>query len=197
MARPKIYDDALRTRLLDRAGELISAEGARALSLRGLAANVGTSTTAVYSLFGSKTDLVNAVFLEAFRRFGARLDAVRMTGNHPENVVRLGLAYRESALADPHLYGVMFTRDVPGFEPGEEAIRVALSTRLPLAEAVRAGVGAGVFTEAALDTMTASCWAHVHGLVTLEFGGHLADSGQDPATLFETAVWANVRGWLA
>ena len=37
MARPRTHDEALRLKLLDRAGELIAADGPKALSLRKLA----------------------------------------------------------------------------------------------------------------------------------------------------------------
>lgn len=130
----------MRLRLLDRAGELLSAEGAKALSLRRLAADVDTSTTAVYSLFGSKPDLVSALYVEGFRRLQARMAAVERTGDAVEDLVRLGLAYRESALADPHLHSIMFTRAVPGFEPNEEVARLARATLRPLIETARAGV---------------------------------------------------------
>src|SRR5439155_14458417 len=107
---------------------LISSDGPKALSLRKLAADAGTSTTAVYSLFGSKPDLVNALYAEGFRRFGTRLAAVPHTGDAAPALVRLGIAYRESALADPHPYAIMFTRSVPGFEPNAEAEQLARAT---------------------------------------------------------------------
>jgi len=52
--RPKVHDAALRLRLLECAGATLSTGGLAALSLRTLAAEVGTSTTAVYALFGGK-----------------------------------------------------------------------------------------------------------------------------------------------
>ena len=58
MPRPKTHDDALRRRLLERAGELLSTEGPGAVSLRKIATDVNTSTTAVYSLFGGKPALL-------------------------------------------------------------------------------------------------------------------------------------------
>ena len=112
MARPRTHDEALRLKLLDRAGELIAEDGPKALSLRKLAADAGTSTTAVYSLFGSKPDLVNALYTEGFRRFGRRMAGTRLTGDPVDDLVALGTAYRASALADPHLYGIMFTKSI-------------------------------------------------------------------------------------
>jgi AcrR family transcriptional regulator len=77
----KTYDDALRIKLLDRAGELLSAAGPKALSLRKLAADAETSTTAVYSLFGGKTELVNGLRVEGFQRFRTKMAAVTRTGD--------------------------------------------------------------------------------------------------------------------
>ncbi|WP_033295951.1 TetR/AcrR family transcriptional regulator [Amycolatopsis jejuensis] len=195
MPRPRTHDEALRLKLLDRAGELISADGPKALSLRKLAADSGTSTTAVYSLFGSKPDLVNALYAEGFRRFGARLATVSRTGDPVTDLVRLGIAYRESALADPHLYAIMFTRSVPGFEPNTEADEVARATLKPLAETVRDAVSSGQFQDVAPEVITVSLWGIVHGLVTLELSGRLPE-GFDVAAAYEKALQVNASGWL-
>ncbi|MET0798548.1 MAG: TetR family transcriptional regulator, partial [Rhodococcus sp. (in: high G+C Gram-positive bacteria)] len=54
MARPRIHDAELRTRLLEAAAETVARHGVDSLSLRKLAAAQGTSTTAIYSLFGGR-----------------------------------------------------------------------------------------------------------------------------------------------
>jgi AcrR family transcriptional regulator len=194
MPRPKTHDEALRVKLLDRAGELLSAEGPKALSLRKLAADVGTSTTAVYSLFGSKPDLVNALYVEGFRRFQTRTEAVELTGDPVEDLVRLGLAYRASALADPQLYSIMFTNAVPGFEPSAEAAALGRANLAPLEESVRAGVESGVFADIDPDVIAVSCWGFVHGLVSLELNGNLPDEFS-VGDAYETALRANANGW--
>jgi AcrR family transcriptional regulator len=167
--RPKTHDEALRVRLLDRAGELLSSEGPEALSLRRLAADVGTSTTAVYSLFGGKPALVRELYVAAFQRFGARLAAVAPTGEPAEDLVQLGLAYRTAALAEPHLYLIMFTKAVAGFEPDHE---VAVQVLGPLVEV---GRSAGLPDP---ETAAMTVWGLVHGLVSLELNGNLTDAGQ-------------------
>ncbi|MFD4255658.1 MULTISPECIES: TetR/AcrR family transcriptional regulator [Amycolatopsis] len=194
MPRPRTHDEALRLKLLDRAGELLSADGPKALSLRKLAADVGTSTTAVYSLFGGKPELVNAVYLEGFRRFGARLRGISRSGDPVEDFVRLGLAYRESALADPHLYSIMFTKALPGFEPGAEATRTARDSLAPLVDTVRAAISAGVFRAVAPEVIAVSAWGIVHGLVSLELNGNLPRDF-DVAASYETALRAHADGW--
>ncbi|WP_051386112.1 TetR/AcrR family transcriptional regulator [Actinokineospora inagensis] len=193
MPRPKTHDLALRVRLLDRAGELLSGEGAAALSLRRLAADVGTSTTAVYSLFGGKPALVRELYVEAFQRLGKRLRAVVPTGDPADDLVRLGIAYRDSALADPHLYSVMFGATVPGFEPDDTATAQSRAALAPLLDVIRAGTESGVFTDAG-GTMAMACWGLVHGLVSLELCGNLPPD-LDVATTYEHALRANTAGW--
>jgi len=77
--RPREYSDDLRQQLLDTAARLLATEGPQALSTRRVAADVGTSTTAIYSLIGSKEELVRQLFLEGFRRLDEHQRAVPLT----------------------------------------------------------------------------------------------------------------------
>lgn len=192
--RPRTHDEALRVRLLDRAGLLLSTEGAGALSLRRLAADVGTSTTAVYSLFGGKPALVRELFFEAFRRFGTRLQAVARTDDPGEDLIQLGLAYRRGALADPHLYPIMFANILPGFEPDQQVAEQALAALTPLIDAVRDGIKSGVFADVTTDTVVMSCWGLAHGMVSLELNGNTPDD-LDVGAAYERALRANLAGW--
>lgn len=189
MARPRRHDAALRERLLDRAGELLSAEGPRALSLRRLAADVRTSTTAVYSLFGGKCGLLRALHQEAMHRFAARLARLEPTADPIADLLRIGALYRESALADPHLYAVMFTRAFPGREPDNRGEAFAV-----LVDAVRRAVAAGQFRGASAEQIALTCWGAVHGLVSLELHGKLPPELDVPAD-YQRATRAVVDGW--
>jgi AcrR family transcriptional regulator len=192
--RPRTHDEALRVRLLDRAGVLLSREGAAALSLRRLAADVGTSTTAVYSLFGGKPALVRELFVEAFHRFGSHLRAVPRTGDPGEDLIQLGLAYRRSALADPHLYPIMFANIVPGFEPDEQVSQEAMVALTPLIEVVQAGIKEGAFLDVPADFLVMSCWGLAHGMVSLELNGY-APTELETDAAYERALRANLAGW--
>ncbi len=194
MPRPKTHDDALRVRLLHRAGELLSTEGPGALSLRRLAGDVNTSTTAVYSLFGGKSALLNALYGEAFRRFGERVAAVPETDDPVEDIVRMGLAYRESALADPQFYLVMFSKVVPNFEPAPESRDAANRTFLPLVRNVGRAVRAGLFAEVPHEDVALALWGLAHGLVSLEINGNLPPT-MEVAPVYERAIRSQVDGW--
>ena len=91
MARPKVHDEKLRARLLERAGKLVSDGGADALSLRILARDCETSTTAVYALFGGKNGLLTALFDEAFEHLGRRIGALTPSADPLEDLVRTAL----------------------------------------------------------------------------------------------------------
>ncbi|MGM1060340.1 TetR/AcrR family transcriptional regulator [Saccharothrix sp. Mg75] len=196
MPRPKTHDDALRARLLVRAGELLSAEGPGALSLRRLAADVNTSTTAVYSLFGGKPALLNALYEEAFRRFGERLAEVPRTDDPVEDLVQLGLAYRRSALADPQFYLVMYAKVVPGFEPSAEVFEASCAAFEPLLAHVTRALEAGLFAPNPSARLAVGVWGTVHGLLTLELNGNVPpELGLD--AIYEGALRALTDGWRA
>ncbi|MFJ6675284.1 TetR/AcrR family transcriptional regulator [Actinosynnema sp. NPDC091369] len=194
MPRPKTHDDALRGRLLERAGELLSTEGPGALSLRRLAADVNTSTTAVYSLFGGKPALLNAVYEEAFRRFGERIACVPQTDDPVEDLVQIGLAYRAGALADPQFYLVMFSKVVPNFEPSDETKEAAVQTFLPVVRDVGRAVESGLFAPEPPERIALAMWGMVHGLVSLELNGNLPP-GVEIAPVYERALRAHADGW--
>lgn len=194
--RPKTHDEALRGKLLDRAGQLLAAQGPGALGLRGLAQDVGTSTTAVYSLFGGKPGLLRELYLEAFRRFGRWQAAVPVTADPAHDLTELGLAYRAAALADPNLYPVLFSSLELDFEPDEETIAAAMSTLAPLLAVVRRGIEAGVFAAESAEELANSAWGLTHGLVSLELAGRLV-SGPDAEQNYRRAMAAHTRGWLA
>lgn len=192
--RPKVHDAALRLRLLECAGATLSTRGLGALSLRTLAADVGTSTTAVYALFGGKPGLLAALHAEAFARLGARLSAVPVGTDPVDDLVALGRAYRDAALADPHFYEVMFGGALP---PDERWWAVAAPILRPVAEVVNRAATSGVLRpEVDPATVALALWATVHGLVSLHLRRlHPADAPA-PATVVDVALRAVVAGWL-
>lgn len=195
MGRKRLYDERLRRRLLEAAGRRVSRQGVEALSLRTLAADAGTSTAAVYALFGGKGGLLSALHEQAFRRLAAHQSAVRPTGDPVEDVVQLGLAYRDAALADPHGYRVMFG-DYARVAPDLAVATRAAETFLPLLTAVRRGVEEGrLRNDVPPESIATALWANVHGLVSLELGEFMPPYAGDPADVFGTAVRATIRGW--
>jgi AcrR family transcriptional regulator len=192
--RPKVHDDVLRARLRTRAGELLSADGVTGLSLRTLAADVGTSTTAVYALFGGKPGLVKSLVDDAFRRLRATLDAVPAQRDPAEQIVALGLAYRADAVDDPHLYDAMFT----GEQLDAETRALQEEAFAPIVEAVARGVDEKVLRpDEEPATIALGLWACLHGLVSAQLHAQAPPAVADPATDFPTVLRAAVDGWRA
>ena len=180
MPAVKTHDASLATRLVDEAGRLLAAEGVGALTLRKLAARSGTSTMAVYTLFGDKQGLLTAMHNEGFARLGAAMQRARRDGDDALTALaRLGDAYREAALANPHLYGLMFGGAVPGFTPDPQSVAAADATFTPLVHAVQRCLDEGVLALPDSDTdaerIATYLWCVTHGVVSLEISGKLGD----------------------
>ncbi|NLF04329.1 MAG: TetR/AcrR family transcriptional regulator [Actinomycetales bacterium] len=171
MARPRRYDDALRTRLLETAADAIAAHGPGGLSLRDVARGAETSTSAVYGLFGSRDALVAAVGHEAFARFAAHLAAVPHTDHPDRDLFELGLAYRAFALAEPHFYRVMFDVAPSTGRGVEEPTFAVLRDAVERTAPAHPAPGEAAF----------ALWSLVHGLVSLELAG-LAPGSDDERT---------------
>jgi len=157
----------LRRAVLDRAVQVIAADGAEALSLRALAADLGVSHTAPRHHFVSRQGLLTAVAAEGFRELWSRLDRIREAGGSFGDV---GVGYVEFALDRPAHFSVMFTPaaldlDDPELDQAMDAAFALLRQgvdELP-DPAVREDAAAAVIAS----------WSLVHGLATLALTGNL------------------------
>lgn len=168
MARPPVYDDALRRRLLDVTTDEVARRGIDQVTLRDIAHLANTSTSAIYTLFGGKDALFGAVIADGFASLARTQQDTAAAG-----LSHLGWAYREWALSHPQLYRLMFGGDgsdsLPEEESGEslpsslEPLFVAISGRMPGAD------------EEDVATRAIATWAQVHGAVSIELAGIVPD----------------------
>lgn len=93
-----------------------------AFSVRAVAERVGTTTRAVYSLFGSKDGLlIDALAQGAFDFLADGIDRLEETGDVVADLMAVGLdVYRHLVLEHPVLYRIAFQRIVPNFRAGPE-----------------------------------------------------------------------------
>lgn len=176
MARPKTYDDALRLQLIEAAAALLAREGPHALSTRRVAKEVGTSTTAIYSLLGSKEELLRAMYLEGFERLAEALARVPRTDDALADLAALGRAYFQNAIANPNLYRVMFGNPVAEFCPSAEDAAFARSTLQLLIDAVQRAIDEGLLGGDATE-LGVELWALTHGVADLAINGMLGSLG--------------------
>lgn len=175
MPRPKVRTTELRASLLDHAVLLLEQDGPPALRARSVATAAGTSTAALYELFGDKAGLVRAIFLEGFARLHDRLAAVPAEGDPREALLGLLEAARGFAVTNPMLFEVLFARPFAEFEPSQQDRRVAADIHeLVLARVSRWVATAGV-AAVPLDVAHALLAAN-RGLVAEELAGVLGSS---------------------
>lgn len=193
MGRPREHDERTRARILDRATELLASHGPDGVTVRRVAARADTSTRAIYSLFGDKRGLLQALHHEAAALMTRTHDEVEPLDDLVAEMVDLGLAYRRAAMENPHTFRLLMG-GTPGFEPDPEDVRLGrqafarvIETLDRLATADRLG---GRTAERAGTQM----WALVHGLTSLELLGIL-DLHGDPEEFWREAVETLLRGF--
>lgn len=170
-----------RERLLEAALKSLEDGGPEALQARKLAAQIGTSTMAVYTHFGGMPELFAELIREGFARFGEHLAHVPATDDPVTDLCALGLAYRSYALAHPQRYRLMFGLAAPGVpRRGEQDLTtegspsddpVAGATFETLVAAVRRVIEAGRIQPADPVAVAGQVWSATHGFVLLEMTG--------------------------
>jgi AcrR family transcriptional regulator len=184
MGRPKTHRAATGEALLQAAERLVGTEGIEALTVRRVAEAVGTSTRAVYALYGSKDALVAALGRRAFDLLRLEIDALPRTDDPAADVVRAGVTvFRRFAVEHPALFGV-------GIQGTENPARDALSALEGRFERLK---GAGLIDEQhtirdAVRTFHALC----EGLAAMELRSLLPAAGAE--RIWTNALTALVRG---
>jgi AcrR family transcriptional regulator len=176
MGRPREHDDATRARLLQAAEHLSATKGFEAITVRAVAEEAGTTTRAVYALFGSKQGLEQALHEAMFTRLRDLMQACPRSDDPRQDLLVLALAYRRWAVERPERYALAVHRFVgqperPRSEEGVAASRDALDE---LRHAVRRCRDAGQL-RADLDPedIVTQLRAVVHGLAEFENLGRL------------------------
>ncbi len=173
--------------LVESASTLLDEQGPHALSLRRLAESVGTSTQAVYTEFGGKPGLADALFRLGYQRLLDELDRVEPPDDPIERIVALGHVYRGVARRHPAHYELMTGRPIAEYEPPDASRSFAASTMQPLVDAVVDAVAAGALVGDPA-TIALDLWSAGHGYVSLEIGG-LVRSDDDGFDRY-------IRSWL-
>jgi len=182
---PRARNQEVAERLIETAARVLSEEGRDAVTARRLAAEVGTSTMAVYTHFGSMDELLVALWREGFARFGAALDGPPQTPDPVADWAAQGWAYRRFALEHRHLYRVMFGDGLTAFhrqDPADEAAARATFQSLLTRLQRTADDGRLVIDDLTLAGQVV--WSTVHGHMTIELTGYFGATGVDPAAVY-------------
>ncbi|MET7855418.1 TetR/AcrR family transcriptional regulator [Streptomyces avermitilis] len=180
----------LRARLIEAGVDLVTEEGAHALSLREIARRAGVSHGAPRRYFPTHLELLSAIARRGFAELAERATAaVGDGGAGPRaQLASLGRVYLDFALGSRGMYELMFRHDLL------ESDRLGLrDTSLPLFGVLvdlvgRARPGADA------RTVAGSLWANLHGIAQLWGWGslQLATGAADFTPLLRTALDAHL-----
>jgi AcrR family transcriptional regulator len=195
MGRPKEHDEATGEALLDAAEEIIQAGGVAALTVRGLADQVGTTTRAVYSLFGSRDGVLVALGARAFEMLGAGVRAAPESDDPPADLVEAGVSvFRPFVVEHPALFRIGFRGFVPPelFAKFEAANRHALAGLVAKVDRLdQADLLGGRSVDEAVFAFHAMC----EGLAEMELRSRFSLREEEREPRWRDALTALVAGW--
>lgn len=186
-----------RARILASARTLYLEGGAQAVTMRGVAEQVGVTATALYRHFDNKEDLLTELIGQAFATFGAYLHRA-LGGKTPmERFVRSSESYLDFALEQREIYRTIFMSPVPKTEdrPDFNSHRFdPASTFQFLVDRIRECVDSGDLRKGDPEEVAVTVWAHVHGLVSLQICGSLDLTDEQFREVYRTSVKRLVTG---
>lgn len=107
MGRPRTHDQHVADALVDAAEQLADSGGVAAVSVRAVAERSGTTTRAVYSVFGSKAGLVAALGTRMFELLGEGVAALPETSDPAADLVQAGVGvFRRLSVTRPALFQI-------------------------------------------------------------------------------------------
>jgi AcrR family transcriptional regulator len=176
--------EALRTRIVEAARDIVSERGIDALSMRSIAERIEYSPGTIYLYFRDKNQLVGEVMCAGFERMGeyiaAELEAVGAGADAREQHRALGRAYARFALENTAYFRVMFelpavpqAQCVANHHIGGEG---ADGDPHLLEKVIQRAMDEGLYQHGDAKTWALVAWGLIHGLTSLYLSGQLAEA---------------------
>ncbi|HEX6924188.1 MAG TPA: TetR/AcrR family transcriptional regulator [Longimicrobiaceae bacterium] len=198
--------EALRTRIVEAARDIVSELGLDALSMRALAERIEYSPATIYLYFRDKDELLREVVQEGFRRLTEKAqeetEAVGPEASPTERHRALGRAYARFALENTAYFRVMFELPTVA-RVGHEKCRPegraeAAGPWCDVVRTVQQAIDEGLIEVKNAEHTAVIAWGLVHGLTSLYLSGHLSEmvDGHDSfLELLELAMASLGFGW--
>jgi AcrR family transcriptional regulator len=146
-------------------------QGPGGISLRAIAREMGTASSALYRYFPSQGDLITALCIEAYDSLAAALAAARdarSAGDHAGRWAALCHAYRRWSLEHPADFALIFGTPLPGYQAPPQATAAAAGRSLAVpaqvyAAAVQAGAADPGRTCVPAGLQTGPLWSALAG----------------------------------
>ena len=201
MGRPREHDERTRAALREAAERLVASGGPGALSVRAVAEEAGTTTRAVYSVFGSKEGLlVDALAQGAFEHLVTEIDALEETDDPSADLIAVGIpVFRQFVVEHPALYRIAFQRVVPGLDAGPELTEIRTRAWHQLLAKVERLEAAGLLVGKSVPEAAVEFIAMMEGLANAELRGavlRLLPEGSEEQA-WRSALTTLVRGFAA
>jgi AcrR family transcriptional regulator len=196
MGRPRRHRESTADALLEAAEHIVESEGLDALTVRRVADAVGTTTRAVYTIYGSKDGLVVALGSRAFDLLRTQLEARPLTDDPAADLVKAGVeVFRRFAIEHPALFSIGFRQTLPEPALAADARVLARQARAGLETLVRRLENAGLLGDYPISEAVSAFHALCEGLAAMELRS-LLPSG-DEKRIWSDALSALVRGFNA
>jgi len=193
MGRPKAHNQDTATALLDAAETIAEHDGVGALSVRRVASDVGTTTRAVYSLFGAKEGLVAALGERAFDLLGVRVGSLPLTDDPAADLVQAGVEFGRFAREHTALFRIGVQRAGVLPETRQAFAGAANRALIVLQERIGRLDTAGLLGDRSPVDATWEFHALCEGLASLET--RCSFPVAELERLWEDSLSALVRGW--
>jgi AcrR family transcriptional regulator len=199
VGRPRLHTDETREALRAEAERLFDEGGPAALTVRAVARGVGTTTQAVYTLFGSREGLlIDALATRAFEILAAGLADLPVTDDPAGDLVEAGVSvFRPFVLEHPAMYRIAFQRVAPDLRPGPELTGARERALGALQERVQRVADAGVLGTTPTRAATVAFNAMCEGLANAELRRGvlpILPEGEEAAT-WRASLTLLVRGF--
>lgn len=176
MPRPRTYPDDLRDRLVAATLERLRVHAPEDVSLRDLAAECGTSTNAIYSIFGGKDELVASVVPLGLRELTDAAIDLDCAEPGIAALAAAGHRVRAWARSQPTLYRLLFN----GFNTPGAPSRVSDADFSRVAAMLECLMDEGIVRPDDPSALAFTLFVCLHGFILLELdqwpdGGPEAD----------------------
>ncbi|HSX68326.1 TetR/AcrR family transcriptional regulator [Nocardioides sp.] len=187
--------EAQRSAIVAAALGLLESDGPQALTTKRIGDEIGASTMAVYTAFGSLGHVVEAIVTDGFQQLQRTLAQAREVEDPLAGLWGLLTAYRQFALSRPHLFRAMYaTAPVGGYIRTGEALLIGTEAFAEVVTAVERALDAGELAAAPAYDLALAGWSATHGAVLVELAGYTAAMPPPATATFDLVFIALMIG---
>ncbi|HEY6811292.1 MAG TPA: TetR/AcrR family transcriptional regulator [Propionibacteriaceae bacterium] len=196
MGRPREHTEETREHLLRVASGIIRRGGPETLTVRGLAAEAGVTTRAIYSLFGGLPEVIAVLCSRSADAMVRHHEAVPVTDDPISELLPLALAYRSAAQEQADLYEMLYTPTAAAGRAATEYPQEVQRTIGRVQDTIRRAILAGQLRSVNDHDLFQGLWAVVHGLTSLELRGVLGTPAECDR-IWRGTITTHVKGLVS